>query len=60
MYARYPYLYTLDCGQICLLTLQLNGDGKIKIAYMGKILKDNKSLQAQGWREGHVVNALVF
>ncbi|KAK4691488.1 hypothetical protein P7C71_g5523, partial [Lecanoromycetidae sp. Uapishka_2] len=34
--------------------------GKVKIAYMGKILKDGETLQAQGWREGHVVNALVF
>ncbi len=34
--------------------------GKVKIAYMGKILKDAESLQAQGWRAGHVVNALVF
>ena len=34
--------------------------GKVKIAYMGKILKDSETLQAQGWREGHVVNALVF
>ncbi|KAL2043397.1 hypothetical protein N7G274_003703 [Stereocaulon virgatum] len=34
--------------------------GKVKIAYLGKILKDSETLQAQGWREGHVVNALVF
>ncbi|KAK0381026.1 ubiquitin domain-containing protein [Colletotrichum limetticola] len=33
---------------------------KIRIAYMGKILKDNLSLAEQGWAEGHVVNALVF
>lgn len=38
----------------------MTGNGKIKIAYMGKILKDGETLQAQGWREGHVVNALVF
>ncbi|KAL9131231.1 MAG: hypothetical protein Q9217_000773 [Psora testacea] len=38
----------------------ITGNGKIKIAYMGKILKENESLQAQGWLEGHVVNALVF
>lgn len=30
------------------------------MAYMGKILKENASLEAQGWRDGHVVNALVF
>lgn len=33
---------------------------KIKIAYLGKILKENETLLAQGWREGHVVNVLVF
>lgn len=33
---------------------------KIKIAYLGKILKESETLLAQGWREGHVVNALVF
>ncbi|MCJ1450434.1 hypothetical protein MMC28_000765 [Mycoblastus sanguinarius] len=38
----------------------MNGKGKVKIAYMGKILKEGDTLQAQGWREGHVVNALVF
>jgi hypothetical protein len=27
---------------------------------MGKILKDNLSLEAQGWQQGHVLNALVF
>lgn len=38
----------------------MTGNGKVKIAYMGKILKDGETLQSQGWREGHVVNALVF
>lgn len=33
---------------------------KIRIAYMGKILKDNVSFVEQGWQPGHVVNALVF
>lgn len=36
------------------------GKGKIRIAYLGKILKEGETLQRQGWREGHVVNALVF
>ena len=40
--------------------VQIIGDGKIRIAYLGRILKENKSLVAQGWHEGHVVNALVF
>ncbi|KAI4089239.1 MAG: hypothetical protein LQ344_005534 [Seirophora lacunosa] len=38
----------------------LPGKGRIKIAYMGKLLKEGESLQAQGWKEGHVINALVF
>ena len=41
-------------------SLQLQESSKIKIAYLGKILKENETLPAQGWREGHVVNALVF
>jgi len=32
----------------------------IKIAYMGKILKENQTLEAQGWNDGHVINGLVF
>ncbi|KAL9018283.1 MAG: hypothetical protein Q9185_004386 [Variospora sp. 1 TL-2023] len=39
---------------------ELPGKGRIKIAYMGKLLKEGESLQEQGWREGHVINALVF
>lgn len=39
---------------------QLGPSKKVKIAYMGKILKDNISLQTQGYKQGHVVNALVF
>ncbi|KAH8808313.1 ubiquitin domain-containing protein [Xylogone sp. PMI_703] len=38
----------------------ITGPKRIKIAYMGKILKENQSLLAQGWNEDHVVNALVF
>ncbi|KAL7628301.1 hypothetical protein AAE478_002501 [Parahypoxylon ruwenzoriense] len=33
---------------------------RIRVAYMGKILKENSSLGGQGWKKGHVVNALVF
>ncbi|KAL7794370.1 hypothetical protein V8C37DRAFT_376403 [Trichoderma ceciliae] len=35
-------------------------DKKIRLAYMGKMLKENSSLEAQGWHIGHVINALVF
>ena len=43
-----------------LTRIQIPGKGKIKIAYLGKIFKEGETLQAQGWREGHVINALVF
>ncbi|KAI1907777.1 hypothetical protein LOZ12_005222 [Ophidiomyces ophidiicola] len=33
---------------------------RLRIAYLGKILKENESLLVQGWKEGHVVNALVI
>lgn len=33
---------------------------RVRVAYMGKILKENSSLQSQGWKKGHIVNALVF
>lgn len=32
----------------------------IKIVYLGKVLKENQSLLAQGWKDNHVVNAMVF
>ncbi|KAL4775025.1 hypothetical protein BDW60DRAFT_181014 [Aspergillus nidulans var. acristatus] len=32
---------------------------RIRIAYLGKILKEHKTLFDQGWQPGHVVNALV-
>ncbi|KAI9851649.1 MAG: hypothetical protein M1838_003118 [Thelocarpon superellum] len=38
----------------------ITGRNKIRIAYMGRILKDGETLASQGWHEGHVVNALVF
>lgn len=33
---------------------------RLKIGYLGRLLHEHESLAAQGWREGHVVNALVF
>ncbi|KAI5237812.1 hypothetical protein E4T42_09133 [Aureobasidium subglaciale] len=33
---------------------------KIKLAYMGKILDEFKPLSQTGWKEGHILNALVF
>ncbi|KAL2262963.1 hypothetical protein VTK26DRAFT_8820 [Humicola hyalothermophila] len=39
---------------------QIQSNKKIRIAYMGKMLHEGTSLSAQGWKQGHVVNALVF
>ncbi|KAE8355552.1 hypothetical protein BDV28DRAFT_128670 [Aspergillus coremiiformis] len=32
---------------------------RVRIAYLGKVLKENLPLVDQGWKPGHVVNALV-
>jgi len=32
---------------------------RIRIAYMGRILNEHETLEKQGWKEGHVINALV-
>lgn len=45
------------CADLCT---QISERQKLKIAYLGKVLLENESLAAQGWREGHVVNVLVF
>ncbi|OAA40544.1 Small ubiquitin-related modifier, SUMO [Beauveria brongniartii RCEF 3172] len=39
---------------------KLSSAKKIRLAYMGKMLKETATLQSQGWQEGHIVNALVF
>jgi hypothetical protein len=39
---------------------KLPSNKKIRMAYMGKMLKDNATLEAQGWQVGHILNALVF
>ena len=31
----------------------------IRLAYLGKILNEKDTLEAQGWKEGHVINAMV-
>ncbi|KAK0744997.1 hypothetical protein B0T21DRAFT_96091 [Apiosordaria backusii] len=38
----------------------LPSNKKIRIAYMGKVLKESVPLLEQGYKQGHVVNALVF
>lgn len=47
--------------RVLLLTkVQMSATSKIKLAYMGKVLKENDTLLAQGWQVGHVVSVLVF
>lgn len=36
------------------------GSKRIRIMYLGKALEERKSVAESGWREGHVVNAMVF
>ncbi|KAJ8061132.1 hypothetical protein OCU04_010206 [Sclerotinia nivalis] len=40
--------------------LEVSPPKYVKINYMGKLLKENASLIAQGWVEGHIVNAWVL
>lgn len=39
---------------------ELPRETRIRIAYLGKILKDDLPLMEQGWKPGHIINALVF
>lgn len=41
-------------------TPQLSSTKMVRLAYMGKILKENTSFVDQGWQAGHVINALIF
>lgn len=36
------------------------GSKRIRIMYLGKALEERRTLAESGWREGHVVNAMVF
>jgi len=38
----------------------LPSNKRIRVAYMGKILSENTTLEEQGWQKGHIVNAFVF
>ena len=40
-------------------TLQIPPSMRLRIAYLGKMLNAKETLEKQGWKEGHVVNALV-
>ena len=40
-------------------SFQIQPPLRIRLAYLGHILDEKKTLEAQGWKEGHVINALV-
>ncbi|KAL8800441.1 MAG: hypothetical protein Q9182_005194, partial [Xanthomendoza sp. 2 TL-2023] len=57
----FPFGSTKEkCADVGGNITQLPIQARITIMYLGKILRENQSLRAQGWREGHVINALVF
>lgn len=39
--------------------LQLSSHQRVRIAYLGRMLKEQESLPDQGWQSGHVINALI-
>ncbi|KAJ5491155.1 hypothetical protein N7539_002722 [Penicillium diatomitis] len=34
-------------------------DNRVRIVHLGQILSEHKSLMAQGWQQGHVINAFI-
>jgi hypothetical protein len=38
---------------------KLKSDRRVRIAYLGHLLNEREPLVDQGWKTGHVVNALV-
>ncbi len=59
---RFPHSFPSVSGMVLTdgSCVKIPSNKKIRIAYMGKILQENASLMDQGWKQGHVVNALVF
>lgn len=37
----------------------ISGRQRVRLAYLGRILNEHESLTDQGWKNGHIVNALV-
>lgn len=42
-----------------LILLQIPSHQRVRIAYLGRMLKEHESLLGQGWQQGHVINALI-
>lgn len=41
------------------LCFKISKHQRVRIAYLGRMLKENESLIDQGWQAGNVINALV-
>ncbi|KAJ5091733.1 hypothetical protein NUU61_006603 [Penicillium alfredii] len=41
------------------LARKLSRHERVRIAYLGRMLKESESLPEQGWQSGHVINALI-
>jgi hypothetical protein len=39
--------------------LQVPSQARVRVAYLGRILDEKRSLTDQGWAEGQVVNVLI-
>ena len=40
-------------------TFQIETSQHVRIAYLGRMLREHESLLEQGWQTGHIINALV-
>lgn len=49
----------VGCEMIADFDIQVPKLASIRVAYLGKILDDKLTLSEQGWKEGHVVQALI-
>lgn len=61
---RFTPVHAIVLAIFLLLTtirfLQYPAKTKMKLGYLGRVLKDNETLEAQGWAVGHVINVFVF
>lgn len=46
-------------GCFLLTDIQIPNHQRVRIAYLGRMLKEHDSLLDQGWQHGHVINALI-
>lgn len=41
------------------MVIQIPNSFRVRIAYLGRMLREQDSLLDQGWQSGHVVNAMI-